>query len=554
MKRDRTTKELLAEREKLQRKLLKDKEALKAFMDSNRCFFFKPFKWQRRFRDLILGHNITIASAPNKIGKSCTSVNIVVSWAIGYEPWNEVDKDYPGAVRHQNRYYKPSTLGIKPPVKIRITGKDWKYHLGQTIVPELKKWAPRGQYDTKKNEQGVEYYWTFKNGSTFEMLTYTQEYDVSESWTGHAWWADEPPPQPMFGSMSRGVFLNGGKVFFSMTPLKEAWVLDELILSGRSDIAVIDDLTILDNETVYNDEVGKLRAFGLNDNQIQQYFDLLLYENKEKDLFVSDKGKKAKQYLLNIIPAQFYDKTSELKLLRFVQDIDPRDAATRLGGKFKSLVGRVLKPWDKSKHWVKSFDVPCDWPVVAMIDFHLNKPQAVSYHAVNRQNVKFIIRERWEHDSPEETADAIIRAKTANAYRLEYAYIDPLSKGDTKYMKNRMGDNLEDSFSIIQRRLAEHDITLLIASKDKESGIRNILKELEGVNGMPTYYVFDTCERHLFEIMRWIYDEDGKPIKEHDHFMENWYRATLAGIEYTEVRPKQTMREPPMKEHAWLGA
>ena len=190
-----------------------------------------------------------------------------------------------------------------------------------------------------------------------------------------------------------------------------------------------------------------------------------------------------------------------------------------------------------------------------MVDFHLNKPQAISFHAVNKQGVKFIIKEIWEHLSPEETADAIIRAKTRNAWRLESAYIDPLSKGDTAYMRNRMGNSLEDSFSIIERRLSEHDITLIVASKDKESGIRNILKELSGHAGIPTYYIFDICERHIFEVMRWVYDDDGKPEKTgSDHFCENWYRATLADLEYEELRPKKIHFEESRSTYAWLGA
>ena len=548
-----TIEQALAEQEKLRARILKKKEVVNNYRLTNLTYFFKLYSWQKTFLELIRTHNITIAPAPNKIGKTAVGVNTVISWALGYEPWNEVKKSDAGAVRVGPRHYKPSSLGIKPPVKIRISGADWKYHLGQTVVPEIKKWAPMGAYETKKNEQGVEYYWTWKNGSTFEMLTYTQEFDISESWTGHAWWADEPPPKPMFGSMSRGIFLNNGKVFMTMTPLKEAWVLDDLVLSGRKDIAVIDGLTILDNEDLYNDEVSKLAGLGLSDADIAVYFDLLLYEDKEKEVFVLDKGKRAKMFLMEHCADD--TRISELKLLRFVSDIEPQVAPSRLGGKFKSLIGRVLPPFDKNKHIVKPFIVPCDWPVIAMVDFHLNKPQAISFHAVNKQGVKFIIKEIWEHLSPEETADAIIRAKTRNAWRLESAYIDPLSKGDTAYMRNRMGNSLEDSFSIIERRLSEHDITLIVASKDKESGIRNILKELSGHAGIPTYYIFDICERHIFEVMRWVYDDDGKPEKTgSDHFCENWYRATLADLEYEELRPKKIHFEESRSTYAWLGA
>ena len=99
-------------------------------------------------------------------------------------------------------------------------------------------------------------------------------------------------------------------------------------------------------------------------------------------------------------------------------------------------------------------------------------------------------------------------------------------------MKNRFGPGLEDSFSIIEKRLAKHNIRLKVASKDKESGIRNIWKELKGVNGIPTSYVFNTCGRFRYETNRWVYDEHGKPAKEYDHFMEIFYRYALKGIKY----------------------
>jgi len=388
-----------------------------------------------------------------------------------------------------------------------------------------------------------------------ELLTYTQEWDTSEAWLGDGWIADEPPPKKMFGSMSRGLFLRGGKVLLSMCPLTEAWILDDLVLSGRRDVGVIDDLTILDNEELYRGEIDLLRNMGLNEQQFSQYFDLLLYKDKEKGQFVEDKGKKARVFIESIVPAEMVDKTSELKLMRFVQDTEPDEAPSRFGGKFRSLVGRVLKQFDKSKHWITPFEIPTDWPMIVMIDFHLRKPHAISYHCVNRQGVKFINKERWEHLSPEETADVIIRDKTAHAWNIQDVYIDPLSKGDTSYMRNRMGDDLQDSFSIIADRLEDHGIELHVASKDKDSGIRNIWDDLQGPNGMPTYFVFDTCERHLYEIQRWVYDEDGKPAKEHDDMMENWYRATLVDLDYL-APPKPALAGNRGYAHAsesWLG-
>ena len=541
-----------AEVKALKSQLQKIRDQARAFRESNRCFFFKPYGWQQRAIDLISKKNISVVAAPNKIGKTCLNANIAYSWIIGYEPWTMKDKEFEGSIKQGSMFYRPSSLGIKPPVKIRITGEDWKSHLGETVIPAFKHWFPKGTYKTKRNEQGVEYLWTFENGSTIELMTYKQKEELSESWMGHGWIPDEPPPKWLWGGMSRGVFLSGGKVFIPTTPLKEAWILDDLILSDRRDIGVIDDLLITDNEDLYKDEKDKLIALGLQEHQISMYFDLLLWKHKEKQVYVDDRGKTARNFVQNLVKQEQWDEIDKLKILRFVQDTEPDDAPSRFGGAFKSLVGRVLKSFRKEIHWIEPFKVPTDWPVVAMIDFHLNKPHAVSFHAVNKQDVCFVIHEIWENMSTEELADSIIRYKTNNALRLEEVYIDPLSKGDTGYMRNRLGTEVRDSYSIIEERLAEHNIVLDVASKDKTSGIMNIEARLKGVNGMPTYYVFNTCARHFYEVMRWVYDE-GEPKKEYDDMMENWYRATLTGLHFEDMRPKDIKYPDYIGTHAWMG-
>ena len=142
--------------------------------------------------------------------------------------------------------------------------------------------------------------------------------------------------------------------------------------------------------------------------------------------------------------------------------------------------------------------------------------------------------------SPEQEGDDIIRKMSHNAWRIKDAFIDPLSKGDTTYIKNR-GLDIPDTFSVLKERLWRHGIDLHVATKDKSSGIRNVEKMLEGPNKTPTLFFFRSLnkiekEGHIWEIQRWTYDDDNKPRDENDHFMENLYRMTLTGIRYSKVR------------------
>jgi len=245
---------------------------------------------------------------------------------------------------------------------------------------------------------------------------------------------------------------------------------------------------------------------------------------------------------------------SKLKILKFIKDIDPSDVPPRVFGQFKSLVGRVLKEFDENIHVVKPFDVPTDWPTTVMIDFHLSTPQAISYWTVNRQDINYCIAETWKNFNAGEIADDIIRKVKFHGWKIEDAYIDPLSKGDTAYMRNALGTDVRDTFSQLDERLSEHGITLHVASKDKESGIKNIQEWLKGPNKMPTCYVFDNCERHLYEVKRWVFDDEGKPSKDcSDHFMENWYRYTLTGARYSDHEIKPLPTRPPSQPGAWMG-
>ena len=518
-------KSIQARLEELKRKKVSIMRQIVDYHDKNKWEKLKLFKWQEKAIKLLEKKLIVVIPAPNKIGKSVLNAVIAVSWALGYEGWNEVSGDYPFAVKVQDRWFKSSSLNIPPPVKIRITGEDWLHHLGQTVIPELKYWAPAGQYETKKNSQGIDYFWTFKNGSSFELLTHDQEDKLYESWLGHGWIADEPPPKNKYSAMSRGIFGVNGKILIATTPLEEAWILDDLVLSARTDVGVMSGLTCLDNEIYYAHDIEILTEMGMTEGNVKEFFNKILY--------VDDKGKAAEKFLLETVPIEKQKRLMELYYLRFAKDTPIDQKPSRFFGTFKKLVGLIIKNFDFDKHKIKSFKIPTNWVVTPLIDLHLNKPHAISFYACDERGLNYVIKEVWENLRPEEIADVIIREKKMNTWNIYEAFIDPLAKGDDKFIKNR-GD-VGDSFTIISNKLSEEGIYLQVASKDKPSGIRNIQTWLEGVNGLPTLYFFDSLQSfnggygHVYEIQRWAYDDNGVPEKENDHFMENLYRYTLTG-------------------------
>ncbi len=545
-----TREEILEAIAALKAEKLKNLSGIAAYEGTHRWEYHKPFKWQKLLSDALKRKMIVLATSPNGIGKTAQMVCTISSWGEGYEAWNEVDVDYPGAVKVKKEgevvYCKPSSLGIVPPVRLRVTGEDWNHHLGQVVVPEMKKWFTVENWHTKKNTSGVDYLWTHKkNGSTIELMTHDQDLKVFEAWRGHGWCADEPPKYDIFKAMARGLAENRGKMLFATTPLREAWMLDELVLKNRSDVGVLKDLTLLDNEISYGNDDEILTGLGLGgkntkhyreaEGQKKHFFDLLLYED--------DLGVAAERYLLENVSegvGEVDRKMMDLIFLKKAKDTSLDEKPSRFFGMFKKLVGLVVKEFAKDKHVVEGFEIPVNWIVSFQIDFHLSKPQALLFFACDERNRHFVIDEVWENMDAAKIADIIIRKKKVDGWNIEYGEIDPLSKGDDKYIKNRDAD-ATDSFTIIEELLAEEDIELGVASKDKKSGYGNIKSWLSGPSGIPILYLLDNLQSICYddyglcyEIQRLCYDDRGEPEKVDDHFMECLYRYTLMNVQYEE--------------------
>lgn len=366
----------------------------------------------------------------------------------------------------------PTVFG-KVPVRVRVIAVDWEHHAKEVIVPALKEWLPTGTYQTHKNNVGVETYWDFpETKSTIELMTHSQETRIHEGWKGHIVWSDEPLPKDKYSANKRGLIDYSGIFLMTMTALYEPWILDEIVLSPDKSVGCILEVPMRANPL-------------LKDEDIQN----------------------------------------------FSKSLTEEERSVRVDGGWLQLSGLILKKFDKDRNIVKDFRVPTEWPVISVIDIHLSRPQAVGFYGWDKWDRQYAIDEIWEHMTPENIADEVIKRKY-DYPRLKDVYIDPLAKGDDVFVKNRI--NIQDTFTIIEKKLVAHGIRLHIASKDKPSGIRNINTKLEGANGMPSLFFMEKCKRHIHEAMRWIYDKDGLPQKENDHFMENLYRSTLTGTRYTE--------------------
>lgn len=311
-------------------------EELQKRAKRRKLYSFKPNPKQKEFVEL--NQKIRLFLAGNQSGKSTIGVLEVISFCLGFRPYLlPADKDH-------------KTL-FKPPVKVRIFGEDFINHLGKVIVPLLKEWLPEQELarKPKKNQVGVPAFWEFKNGSTLELLSYEMESDKCEGWTGHMAWFDEPPPRAHFIATQRGLMKNDGCSLLTLTPLKEAWIYDELWLKRNTNrIGGITANT--------RDNVG----FGLTEEGVRQ----------------------------------------------FEEGLSEDEIAARIRGEFSFMSGLVYKDFNPKIHVIKPFDTK-DLSLYEAIDPHPRTPHAVLWLGVDEKGTKYVVNELFQRCLIDELAEFI---------------------------------------------------------------------------------------------------------------------------------------------------
>ena len=232
--------------------------------------------------------------------------------------------------------------------------KDWEHHAGQVIVPALREWLPKGAYETKKNNVGIDAFWTFESKWTIELMTNVQATEIHEGWKGHFVWQDETTTRDKYVANKRGLIDYSGGYRMTFTAVDASWVLDDIVFANDPTIGCLTGVSTYENTHLKKDDI------------------------------------------------EVYEKT-----------LTDTERKARIGGEFLNLEGRVWKDFDTEKHVIDDFKIPPDWPVEFQIDFHLSIPHAISFYAVDHYNRIFVFDEFWLNCSSEELADEIVRRKQA---------------------------------------------------------------------------------------------------------------------------------------------
>jgi hypothetical protein len=275
---------------------------------------------------------------------------------------------------------------------------------------------------------------------------------------------DEPCPEDQWKAILRGLTDRGGRAWFTLTPLSEFWIND--MFFPRTGVAKRD--------SVWSETATTYENPYLNADDIAE-FEAHLTEDE-------------KQCRINGIPLEL----SGLVYKQFSFD--------------RHVLTSVPKGWDGFHR------PPADYIVYYAIDPHPQTNHAVLFIAVAPTGQKFIFAEIWQAERSLYTLAGNIQRMIAG-YTVGRAEMDPLGFQQHPVTERTMADEL-----------LNHGLVLQKASKDKSFGVLNAQEQLRKLDNI---YVSPNLNRFLFEINRYCYDKENKPIDKDDHMMENMYRILL---------------------------
>ena len=290
-----------------------------------------------------------IFEAGVKSGKTRIGIAEDIAHAMGFRPWlKKDDPDFKVNVRVPNQ----GLIGCETMLE-SVPGK---------IEPELRALIPAvcGP-EWKNNQMGVlksvtlTYdYFGNKCGSTINVRSYNQLADTFQGidFDWQHW--DEPPPQDILLAAERGKIATNAPSWFTMTPLKEAYIYNMFSLKafnlggGDQEIAAFRAPT-WDNCQDYCRKCDITIPQNIPENMTPEMF--------QRPVNRCPKCGK----IMGFIPKKGIEE--------FFKNLTPDDREAWEEGKWAHLTGLVYR-MDRESHIYKDFEIPKSWMRVESVDPH----------------------------------------------------------------------------------------------------------------------------------------------------------------------------------------
>lgn len=359
------------------------------------------------------------------------------------------------------------------PVFGRVHSVDFKYGVGQIILPEVARWLPpsflkNGSWEDSydKSEQIL----TLANKSKLEFKSYEQDLEKFAGTARDFCWYDEEPPQHIYNESQARLIDRNGDSFITMTPIEGmTWVYDDIYVKG---LAGDPSIFIVEIEMSENPHISA----------------------EARDAYLS------------------------------TLSADERSARER--GEFIAVGGRIFKGFTVHNNVRPHFIPPKTWEWYTSFDHGLNNPTAILWHAVGPDGrvVTF-----FEHYQNEWTVK-----QHAEQYWAVCRYLgkEPDVLVGDPAMKQRSAIT---GTSILQA-YGDYGIYIGTSRSDVDSGLDRMVEYIKPnpkFNNEPTWIVTDNCINTIKEAQKYHWEtyssrkvqfEKNKqevPHKKDDHAMDS---------------------------------
>lgn len=351
---------------------------------------------------------VRIFESGNQVGKTSIGVAEDIAHAMGFRPWLEKsDPDYKINVRVPNN-------GL---VGCEVAGQT----LAQRIEPEFMSLIPHycGVTVTRYSDGSMKSL-TLANdfdgkpcGSTIHFRSYVQPADSYEGVVLDWIHFDEPPPQDILTSATRGLMSTNGPSWYTMTPLKEAYIYDLLSLKAFNNGGEDQEIAVFRGSTWDNCQDWCRDC----DCTVPQNDPENMVAGQVRPVNNCPKCRRVMGFL---------PRAGIENYLKKITDPDEREA--REEGKWKHLSGLVYKELDRDKHLYEDFTIPADWMRIEVLDPHDARPCCWLFGAISPEEIvvngKSANRIYWyTYLRPSGNIDAICRQ--VKVKRAEHSYKDP---------------------------------------------------------------------------------------------------------------------------------
>ena len=464
--------------------LEEDKETVFNYIEElkkRKYWFFTPNGQQEKFIKVI-GNNtyVSVFSAANGVGKSYLGVNILANII-----WDNNKKwfDYP-------------------------MFNDWKYprrgriitsrHSVPNIEGMIKELFPKGEYIAKSESKGYKYRYICRQGTeyefVFDVLTYTQDSSQFESETLGLTWFDEPPPQGLIAPTATRL-RGGGIMFITATGIDS------------------------ENSQQLYEFINRLGSLS--------YESIKKWDIKNPPFSAYVEGNYESACITHGVRGHLkHDDMDKIKKV-----LTAKDWELRSSGGLQTSLSSIFPKFTREIHVIDPFPINKeDFSVIASIDYHSSRSDAVVYVATNRKSEAFVIAEKnLDFVSLDDYVRTLKKLEEDNNMRIVRRVVDPSMD---------VRDKAHSEKGNMYQRLNNIGFIVVLGSKLRDDCERLINDRLDFrkhediMVNPPKLYIFNNCIETIDSIQNAHFKEDGKRSKKNDDFAEALGRAIFEGSDF----------------------